>query len=90
MPTLLQWNLNSAIQKRAELRKLIRDHDPFAITLQETQLTQRHMYNIKGYQIHRKDFLEGNRACNGVAILVKDCYQHKLLPLNTNLQAVAI
>lgn len=74
-----------------ELKTITTINNPEIIALQETHLHQHHTFNPKNYTTYRHDFLGGNNACGGVAILVKNTVASHRIPLLTgNLQAIAI
>lgn len=87
--TILQWNLDSYFQKHLELKLLVRNYNPEVICLQETQLSPTNLVKFKHFEILRKDYCEGNRACGGVAIFIKDCIYFEPLNIISPLQVIA-
>lgn len=87
---ILQWNCNGLLYHAAELKQLILEHDPFCVCMQETHLKPEATFIMRGYSATRKDDILVNRAKGGVIILLKDNIPYTHIPLQTNLQAVAI
>lgn len=87
--TILQWNLNGYSTQSGELRRLIKQFEPKIIALQETKFKPTNSPTIQGYSLFRKDFLEGLRACGGVALFIKSTYSPRAIDLQTDVQAVA-
>ncbi len=52
---LISWNINSLTAKYEFLQKLLYDHDPFAVCLQETKLKPTSNINIKNFNLYRYD-----------------------------------
>ena len=88
---LIQWNLNGVNSHYGELKTLITKYRPEIIALQETHLRPSHSYNLKNYKVYRHDFLGGDRACGGVAILIKNTITSTQINLTSgNLQVIAV
>ena len=58
--------------------------------MQETYLKITDTVKIPDYSCFRKDFHHCSRATGGVAILISNNFPHSPIPLNTNLQALAV
>ena len=46
---ILQWNIRGILSNYEELKKLIEDHNPLVICLQETKLEFNKLPDIRGY-----------------------------------------
>lgn len=85
--TTINWNLNGLKTKRSQLQLLINKYNPEFLCLEETHLKPRDTITIRNYNIYRKDNPNGYR---GVVILVHKNNTSSEIPLNGNLQAVAV
>ena len=90
MDTIIQWNCRGLKSNFDELSLLINNHKPVAVCLQETFLKRGDDISIKYHSIYNKVFTDGEKARGGVSIIVSNNIPHKVISLNTNLQAVAI
>lgn len=63
---------------------------PHIICIQESRLKNNRKSNIQGYNIYRKDRDQRENASGGVAILIKNSNTSTLIPLHTNLEALAV
>ena len=89
MATIIQWNINSFLQHRSDLKLLVTGHNPSVVCLQETKAKE----NIKFKYFTSYDCFAtatDGRACGGVSVLVKNSIPQKRVQLNTTLQAVAV
>ena len=69
---------------------LLNEHNPGVISLQETKLGNA-LYNPGlNYDIYRKSPRNDNHPHGGVAVIVNKSVQHSNVPLNTDLQAIAV
>lgn len=84
----LTWNLNGFFKHLPELQLIITKHKPDYICLQETHLKESDNPNLKGYDCFRKD--RGTDTYGGVAIFVDSNNVSSEIPLNTNLEAIAV
>ena len=89
MDTIIQWNCRGMKSNFDEHSLLINDHKPVAVYLQETFLKRGDDISIKYHSIYNKVFTDGEKARGGVSIIVSNNIPHKVISLNTNLQAVA-
>ena len=85
MESILQWNVNGYFGKIHYLQKLISDHNPIVIALQETKLNNQNIH-LKNYKVYRKD-----RDSNGGGVLLA---VHVIVPslsinINSHLEVVA-
>lgn len=90
MANILQWNCEGYNTHKAELQLIIAKHNPSYICLQETNFKTSSKANLKNYNEHRNDRTTCHRASGGVAILVKNDKHAETIPLNTELEAVAV
>lgn len=88
--SLIQWNIDGFFHRLAMLQYLISEQSPDIISLQETNLTPENKCSLKNYNCFRKDRVGPLRASGGVAIFTKNSIHAEIIPLNTNLEAVAI
>ena len=94
--TIIQWNCRSLYQKRFVLSHIKSVNKPFAICLQETfSLSNIELAEIQNlfndYFIYFKTRNRVGRANprGGVAILIHMSVPHRLIQLNTPLEAIA-
>ena len=88
--SLIQWNLRGFVANREQVRVLFKEHDVRAICLQETKLGD-HTPNIgSNFAFYRSPPLIGARAKGGTGIIVRRSVNHRVIQLNTVLQACAI
>ena len=86
--THLQWNCNGIRAKHEEIQRLIKELKPTTIALQETKLGA-DTYKINNmYTIYNKGSLHQPNS-GGVALIIHKNTNHKILNLQTNLQAIA-
>nr|CAH7731754.1 unnamed protein product [Callosobruchus chinensis] len=90
MQNILQWNCNGCISHLNELRIMLKEYDPFCISLQETHFKPTSPFSLRGYNIYRKDVDATIRAKGGVAIFLKSNIGAKEILLDTNIQVVAV
>ena len=90
MASIAQWNCRGLRNNFEELVKLIEDNKTIAACLQETFLKADNNYSVKGFKSYNKIGGTGERAAGGSSILIKESIPQKEIPLNTNLQAVAV
>lgn len=88
---VIQWNIRSIRRKKSAIDKLVREHCPIYINLNETMLNEKNAYTLKNYIVLRKDkqILNDNRSYGGVMSLVNAKVNFKELKIKTNLQALA-
>nr|CAI5831681.1 unnamed protein product [Callosobruchus analis] len=90
LENLLQWNCNGLKHKYCELRSLLTEKQSFGICIQETHLKIDEPFSIKGFKIYRKEAVHEARARGGVAILLKHNISAQEVPIQTELQAIAV
>jgi len=89
--TILQWNCRGFWANHEELKHLCHDLCPSAICLQEIMLAANAKSNIKGYtSYHVSDTSSDDRPIGGSSILIRNDVSHQRIPLQTQLQAVAV
>jgi exonuclease III len=57
---ILQWNINGFYKKIDDLKRLIHKYSPLVICLQETNFSENHIAELKGYFGYSK-----NRSVGG-------------------------
>lgn len=87
---ILNWNLNSLKNKLPELQILIAQNAPDIILLQEIRLKPSQPFNLKNYNLFRKDFTGGLITRGSVLAAVHNNIHSSHLTLQTNLQAIAV
>ena len=87
---ILQWNCKGLRARSEQLKVLIRDFNPGIICLQETMLGNSSYNPGMNFNIFNSPPPPGDRAHGGAAVIVSKSLQHTRVPLNTNLQAVAL
>ena len=90
MTSFISWNCRGFKNKRHEIKELIFYHRPICFAFQETYLKTNDTVTIRDYSSFRKDVHHASRATGGIAILVSNNFPHTNIPLNTNLQALAV
>ena len=86
----MQWNCKSLRSRNEDLKVLLKDENPGVICLQETKLGNSPYNPGLNYNIYTMNPIDGDRAHGGVAIIINKMVQHRSIPLNTVLQAVAV
>ena len=90
MKTIIQWNINGYYTHYEQLQILINNFSPDIICLQETNFKKNHQPTLKHFNTFVKNRVNENHASGGVAIVISDKYDSTEIPLNSNLEAVAI
>ena len=78
------------MNKRDEVRDIITEHQPIRFALKETHLRKNEQVTIRSYSTFRNDFHSSERATGGVALLISNDFPQNPIPLNTNIQVIAI
>ena len=81
---ILQWNCRGLKANYEEALLLLKDYKPAALCLQETHLKDSDNISIRNYTAFHTFSANNERAAGGVSIFINN------IPLNTNLQAVAV
>ena len=86
---VIQWNIRGARKNKTSLDILIAEHDPAAISLQETKLTPlcEPDFILNGYTPYFKSNDDGQW---GVATFVKNDIIQSRVDLTTELQSIAV
>ena len=87
--SILQWNCQGMQAKYESLKILIQDKYPICISLQETMLGRKILFP-KGYVFYHTDYNVERDFHGGSALLLRRDVPHMKLPLQTELQAVAV
>ena len=87
---LIQWNCRSLKANFNELLLLLTSLCPSIICLQETFLKPNDNLNIRGYTMYNHIHQTCDTASGGSSIVINNSVPQSLIPLNTNLQAVAV
>lgn len=87
---ILQWNCNGFYNNFEELKLLVHDYAPGAISLQETHFVHSKKPTLKNYKIFYALDNYHLRASGGAAVCVKEQYHPNEIDLDTDLQAVAV
>lgn len=85
---LISWNCRGIRQKSTELGLLLRGN-PDVVCLQETKLSNED-WTTKGFQSNHLIHDDGDVACGGVSILIRNGHPFQSIPLRTPLQAIAV
>ena len=89
MATVLQWNCRGLRPNYEEVQLLIQNYAPTVICLQEIKLKPNNNITFRNYVISQK-CLDSEVAHGGVMILTSCRTPYSVIPLTTNLQAVAV
>ena len=87
--SILQWNCQGLRAKYESLKILINENFPICISLQETMIGQKRLCPKEYLFYHYEQPADEGRH-GGSAILLRRDVVHTQLPLQTNLQAVAV
>ena len=87
---LIQWNIRGFSSNREQVRVLFKEHNLSAICLQETKLGESTPNFGSNFIFHRSPPLIGLRAQGGTGIIVRKSVNHRVIQLNTVLQACAV
>ena len=90
MTNFICWNCRGFMNKCDEIKDMISDFRPICFALQETHIQKNEKASICGYSSFRKDSSSSMRATGGVALLISNDYPHIHIPLNTEIQAIAV
>ena len=87
---LIQWNCRGLKANFNELLLLLTGLCPSIICLQETFLKPSDNLSIRGYTMDNHIHQSGDRASGDSSVIVNNSIHQSQIPLNTNLQAVAV
>ena len=86
---IIQWNCNGLQTRRDDMQLLLDQYSPVALCIQETNVKENNPQSFKRYHPYYKESgLESGRG--GVGIHVRENIVHVPIPLQTNIQAVAV
>ncbi len=88
--TIIQWNCRGLKANYNEILLLLNKYDPALLCLQETFLKDTDNITFKNYSLFNTYLQNVDRASGGVSIAVNNRAPHRNIPLNTNLQAIAV
>ena len=88
--SLLQWNICGFVSNREQVRVLFKEYNLSAMCIQETKLGDHTPYLGFDYSFYRSPPLIGVRAQGGTGIVVRKSVNHRVVHLNSVLQASAI
>ena len=90
MLAVMQWNCRALIGKWASIKPFLMSRKCVAYCLQETHFLPNDHYDFSLPNYTRYDaFGKDDRRQGGVCVYVSNRFAHRMLPLNTSLQAVA-
>lgn len=84
MTHFLQWNIRGFNCNFEDLLLLIKDFNPIALNLQETLLSSDKDLHLSGYTAYTTNSHRGNAIC------IQNNMLHTSIPLNTDLEALAV
>ena len=88
--TIIQWNCRGLKANFNEILLLLTAFNPSIFCLQETFLKENDHTTFKDYTLYNHICKTGERASGGSTIMVDSRLPHSQIPLNTNMQAVAV
>ena len=88
--SFIQWNCRGFRANFNELKILAGRYNPLAFCLQETYFKPSDTPTLKNFCIYNSYGPDSNRASGGTSILIRQDIVHSNIPLNTNLQAIAL
>ena len=89
---IIQWNCRSIKPSYKEIKGIMTNYNPDIICLQETLLKEKDNITSKGYNTYNQtnNSARDNQPTGDSSIINKDQIPHAVLPLQTNLQSIAI
>lgn len=90
MNSFILWNLQSYHTKTNELKTILNKRHPACVCLQETLIGHRQAFSPSQYNIVTSPVKRADGHERGTAILINQIIQHEIVPLRTELQAVAV
>ena len=87
---LIQWNCRGLKANFNELLLLLTGLCPSIICLQETFLKPNSNLDIRDYTMYNHIHQAGDRASGGSSVIINNSVPQIQIPLNTNLQAIAV
>ena len=89
MQSILQWNVRGASASKQDLLKLIEDHKPLVVALQETFLGGDFKIKLPGYVGLCRQGHYNVRFHGGVALYIHSSCPYEPININTNHQVIA-
>ena len=86
---ILQWHVQELRNKKDEVLKLVSDHTPLLLAIQETMMSGYNKFSIPNYHIFNKTGHFNWRSHGGVSILIHDSVPYRELKIISEVQAVA-
>ena len=83
--TILQWNCREIQANYEELQQLLTNHNPKIAYLQETFLKESSSIKFKQYHPYNHFNKDGNRASEGVSVLVRKVIPQSQIHIDTDL-----
>ena len=90
MTKFLSWNCIGFKIKLDDIQDIVADHHPLYFAFQETHLRKNDKVIIRDYSSFRKDYHHSERVTCVVALLISNDVPHIPIPLNTNIQVIAV
>ena len=89
---IIQWNCWGIKPNYEEIKCIMTNYNPNIICLQETLLNETDNITLKGYDTYNQTnrSARDNQPTGGTSIIIKNQIPHAVLPLQTNLQAIAL
>ena len=87
---IIQWNCRGLKANYDEISLLLQQYSPIALCLQETFLKDTDKVSFRRFSIYSTYSNNVDRASGGASIVVRGTSLHSVVPLHTNLQAVAV
>lgn len=87
---ILQWNINGFTPQFEYLQLLMNRHNPAIVCIQETNFKDDYVAPLRGYTHYNKNRENYLHASGGVTTYVKENLPQRLIPLTTNIEAIAI
>ena len=88
--SIIQWNCQGLQAKYEALKILIHENSPICISLQETMMGHRQTLCPRDYVQYHIDYGEERGSHCGSGLLIRRDISHASIPLQTDLQAVAV
>ena len=88
--SIIQWNIRGIRANKEQIRVLFRDTNAFVICLQETKLGEDFINLGMNYVFYRSSPPIGIRAQGGVGFVVRRSVKHRVIDIDSVLQACAI
>ena len=90
MAFFLQWNCRGYYANFEKLARLLKEHVPVCVCLQEIQLCFRKFFPPSGYDVALASAARGESDRGGAGILLRNSVPYTSIPLRTVLHAVAV